>query len=838
MNSRLGRRPVAVILLVAFTGAFLAVGVPRFDTADASVPGGNGKIAFESARDGNLEIYVMDESGAGQLNITNNSSADVDAAWSPDGTRIAFARATAHFDIWVMDADGSGATNLTPMANDGNGNTGIEPAWSPDGTRIAYTDGHEIWSMAPDGSDKTNLTATAPAVGIEKGAAYSPDGSQIAMIRNGDVWVMNEDGSNPVQLTTTPSDNELGPDWSPDGTRIVFQRGSEIWTMNPDGSEATAIVAGAGKSGVNPAWSPDGRRIIFASTAFGALNGLDIFTMNPDGSDVRRLDTAANTNDDNPHWQPVVAATDLGVTIAESRDPARVDRVLTYTIEVTNHGPVSARLVSLYSVLPFGTKFDSVTSSQGSCTKKRSSLTCKLGNMEAEGVATINLTVIPIAPFDLSYRVDITSSSGDLNPENDFAVAQTGILLPLGGEPDARITWRVPNRLRDADGDGLLDEEAFNNPKASVPEYEMTIVGCTSSPAGHVVNYDFEITLPNGDVLEQSSPDCRFSFNPPREGIYPVKLTITDEDGGTSTDRRDVPFKDFFIVSLGDSVASGEGNPEIICNQGCHWWDPPETWQDRRCHRTSKSGPSRAALAIEESDPTTSVTFTHLACSGAQITSGILYHYRGIEPPDDTSLIRPQVSVLKDLMEQWGRKPDAVLISIGANDAQFADAVTRCLLPDRCHKDEDFVAEVRRRMNRLPGRFELLGNKLDDLGIPGNRVFITEYFDPTRNHSNRYVQCVDFIFPSEWQWAKENVIDKLNEHVGAAAARPRHGWNAVTGIARSYATHGYCSFSSWVVRLEQSIDWQGDANGAFHPNGLGHILYGSSIANALKAKLY
>jgi hypothetical protein len=60
----------------------------------------------------------------------------------------------------------------------------------------------------------------------------------------------------------------------------------------------------------------------------------------------------------------------------------------------------------------------------------------------------------------------------------------------------------------------------------------------------------------------------------------------------------------------------------------------------------------------------------------------------------------------------------------------------------------------------------------------------------------------------------------------------------VTGIARSYATHGYCSFSSWVVRLEQSIDWQGDANGAFHPNGLGHILYGSSIANALKAKLY
>jgi uncharacterized repeat protein (TIGR01451 family) len=837
MTLRLARRPAAVVVLAAVAVTFLTV-LPRLDAARASVPGDNGKIAFESTRDGNSEIYVMNSSGDRQINLTNNSSADVDAAWSPDGTSIAFARATAHFDVWVMEADGSGATNLTPSANDGNGNAGTEPAWSPDGTRIAYTDGHEIWSMAPDGSDKTNLTATAPGTGLEKGATYSPDGSLIAMIRNGDVWVMNEDGSNPVQLTSTPGDNELSPDWSPDGTRIVFQRGPEIWTINADGSNATAIVGGPGESGVNPAWSPNGNRIVFASTSFGALNGLDIFTMNPDGTDEQRLDTAADKNDDNPHWQPVVEATDLGVTIAESRDPARVDRKLTYTIEVTNHGPVNVRLASAYSILPFGTKFESVSSSQGSCKKKGSFLTCNLGKINDEGVATIALTVIPIAPFDLSYRVDLTSSSGDPNPANDFAVAKTGILMPFGGEPDARITWSVPNRLRDADGDGLLDEETFNNPKATVPDYEMTMLGCTSSPVGHVVNYDFEITLPNGDVLEQSSSDCRFSFNPPREGKYPVKLTITDEDGGKSTARRDVPFKDFFIVSLGDSVASGEGNPEIICNEGCHWWDPPETWQDRRCHRTSKSGPSRAALAIEESDPTTSVTFTHLACSGAQITAGILYHYRGIEPPDDDSLIRPQVSVLKDLMDQWGRKPDAVMISIGANDAQFADAVTRCLLPDRCQKDEEFVGDVKRWLKRLPGRYELLGNKLDDLGIPNDRVFITEYFDPTRNHDDKFVECVNFIYPSEWQWAKENVIDKLNEHVRTAAARPRHGWNAVTGIARSYATHGYCSKSSWVVRLEQSIDWQGDINGAFHPNGLGHVLYGSSLANALKVKLY
>ena len=45
---------------------------------------------FLSDRDGDSEIFVMNEDGTGQTQLTSNTVPDATPAWSPDGTRIAF----------------------------------------------------------------------------------------------------------------------------------------------------------------------------------------------------------------------------------------------------------------------------------------------------------------------------------------------------------------------------------------------------------------------------------------------------------------------------------------------------------------------------------------------------------------------------------------------------------------------------------------------------------------------------------------------------------------------------------------------------------------------------
>ncbi|MGH9264987.1 MAG: TolB family protein, partial [Acidimicrobiales bacterium] len=93
--------------LVTLVGGLLVVA----EQARGAYPGENGRIAFESARDGNFEIYAIDPDGTDQVNLTNDPANDTDPVWSPDGTRIAFVKASeGHRNIYVMNADGSGQT--------------------------------------------------------------------------------------------------------------------------------------------------------------------------------------------------------------------------------------------------------------------------------------------------------------------------------------------------------------------------------------------------------------------------------------------------------------------------------------------------------------------------------------------------------------------------------------------------------------------------------------------------------------------------------------------------------------------------------------------------------
>ena len=293
------------VALLGLTAALLPA-----SSGHATMPGSSGKIAFAAVMSGSFEVLVTDGSTTTQL--TSHSGKDIDPAWSPDGSKIAWASdqpdaggSEGHTNIWVMDADGTDMVNLTdgPVTS-GFANAGVEPTWSPAGNWIAYSYQGDIWVMPSAGGPETNLMPEAGAENAGIHPSFSPDG-RIAFVRNGDIWVMDTDGQNAKPLTVTAA-AEKYPDWSPDGTRIVYEREGEIWRMNADSSGRVLVSGGAGKGGTRPEWSPQGDRIVFSSSGYTAPNGPDIFTARPDGTQVVRQLVSTGFGDHSPAWQPGV----------------------------------------------------------------------------------------------------------------------------------------------------------------------------------------------------------------------------------------------------------------------------------------------------------------------------------------------------------------------------------------------------------------------------------------------------------------------------------------------------------------------------------------------------
>ncbi|HET7693574.1 MAG TPA: Ig-like domain-containing protein [Gemmatimonadota bacterium] len=281
-----------------------------FDVAPA------GRIAFVSDRGGTPKIYVMNADGSGLLKLTTGTHADSRPAWSPDGSRIAFARVddSSSCGIYVMNADGSGLARLTSTCGD------ITPAWSPDGGRIAFgkwTLGSlstGIYVMNADGSGVIKLTEGLH----DEYPAWSPDGQKIAFNHTYLLWesdyftqifVMNADGTDvhPLNGTGGAQFAESGPSWSPDGSRIAY------WSFGSGISiDGGTVYRGAANSFSNgdvnyystPDWSPDGSKIVFAR---GNLGSRTITVVNASGGGpLQTLTTAsAGYEDYEPAWSPV-----------------------------------------------------------------------------------------------------------------------------------------------------------------------------------------------------------------------------------------------------------------------------------------------------------------------------------------------------------------------------------------------------------------------------------------------------------------------------------------------------------------------------------------------------
>ena len=277
-------------------------GVPAAASSPVSGAVGNGLIVFSKKRHGNVDLYTATAAGKHLRRLTRAPGQDLYAAWSPDGTRIAYTYYfRSRYSVWITTPTRSRPRRLTPP-----GVAAFDPSWSPDGTHLV------VGVETPDGADDIEvldvatgaLTNVTNAPGDDLDPAWSPDGAHIAFASDRDnpdanvydIYVTTPDGTTQTRLTATADSDDGLPAWSPDGSRLSYVsavgNNLRVVVMNADGSGAAFLAAGT-----EPAWSPDGTRIVFA-------HNRQLLVMNSDGTGLHRI-MKTGSADGAPDWQPL-----------------------------------------------------------------------------------------------------------------------------------------------------------------------------------------------------------------------------------------------------------------------------------------------------------------------------------------------------------------------------------------------------------------------------------------------------------------------------------------------------------------------------------------------------
>lgn len=115
---------------------------------------------------------------------------------------------------------------------------------------------------------------------------------------------------------------------------------------------------------------------------------------------------------------------DLVVNQADSPDPGPAGGIFTYTVRVDNNGPNAATAVNFVNVLPAGSTFVGVTTTQGSCGQSAGTVTCALGNLAFLANATVTMQVRLPSAGVWTNTSTATAATPDPNTSNNINVTE------------------------------------------------------------------------------------------------------------------------------------------------------------------------------------------------------------------------------------------------------------------------------------------------------------------------------------------------------------------------------------------------------------------------------
>lgn len=245
------------------------------DGRSGIAPLADGRVAYISRIAENLNVWVMNQDGSGQKQLTDNSHPIEELRSGGDGRYIIFAAYVnsqrAH--LYLMNTDGTDLRQVTS----GEGRE-VDSSFSNDGKWIAYGSAKSfgtrnefsLWKQSIDGGERVSLNRDDCEM-----PHFSPDDKYISCVREQrDILILSSvDGTlvrsfRVPQSSTVSNTLNFGARWTPDGRSVAYivnEKGvSNIWLQPIDGSSPKKLTNFTNGSIYHFAYSMDGSRLYLA----------------------------------------------------------------------------------------------------------------------------------------------------------------------------------------------------------------------------------------------------------------------------------------------------------------------------------------------------------------------------------------------------------------------------------------------------------------------------------------------------------------------------------------------------------------------------------------------
>ena len=242
--------------------------------------------------------------------LTANEFDNRYASYSPDGSQIVFeSNRDGNWGIYIMDSDGMNQERISDQDHDSR-----RPSWHPNGKHILFESERkgetELHSLNLK-NRKLSKIAQANNQGNFAFASYSPNGRFIAVGLSAsddesNIFLINKKGKIHRQLTYGPKRSTY-PRWSKDGKKIVYfsrkdtdNKDDEIYIINLENKVETRLTNWP-KHNFCPSWSQSTNQIAYVTSMEETRP--EIYIMDSDGHNKRRI-TNNSDGDTLPNWSP------------------------------------------------------------------------------------------------------------------------------------------------------------------------------------------------------------------------------------------------------------------------------------------------------------------------------------------------------------------------------------------------------------------------------------------------------------------------------------------------------------------------------------------------------